>query len=182
MSALHLTFAVDPGFSGAIAILADGKFEAVIDMPTMARASKGNEIDGAALAAIFRKYRAFHPGSEDMVVIEQVNAMPPGKDKKTGVERKMGSSSAFNFGEGFGVIKGVVQTLALPMTFVYPQRWKSSFGLIGRDKDVARTLAIQRIPAAADLLKRKKDIGRADALLIAMHAYGVMMVGHREAA
>jgi len=66
---------------------------------------------------------------------------------------------------------GVLAALGIPVSMVHPQRWKKSTSLIGKEKDVARTVAIQRFPAAADQLKRKKDIGRADALLIAQWAF-----------
>lgn len=170
MSVFRLTIGIDPGKTGCIAVLADGEFERVVDMPVMARPSGGNEINGTELARGLREIRAKYPGANVLVCLEQVNAMPsrPGPD---GQRRGMGSASAFNFGEGFGVVKGVIAALGVPVLMVHPQKWKKLANLIGREKDVARTLAIQRFPTAADQLKRKKDIGRADALLIAQWAY-----------
>jgi crossover junction endodeoxyribonuclease RuvC len=77
----------------------------------------------------------------------------------------------FAFGASFGLVRGVVASLGLPSTLVTPQRWKRSQGLTGRDKDAARTVAIARFPEIRHMLQRKKDCGRADAILIA--AYGV---------
>lgn len=173
---LRLTIGIDPGQTGALAAFADGMFERFVDMPVMPRPAGGNQIDGAALAAAIREIRARHPGADVQVVLEQVNAMPskPGQD---GQRRGMGSTSAFNFGEGFGVIKGVVSAMGLPLLLVHPQRWKKAYGLIGQDKDVARTVAIQRLPVAAPSLTRKKDIGRADAALIASWAHTTEQVG-----
>jgi crossover junction endodeoxyribonuclease RuvC len=101
--------------------------------------------------------------------VEQVNAMPsiPGPD---GVRRGMGSSSAFRFGESFGVLKGVLAALGIRYELIAPQTWKKSQGLTGSEKDYARTVAIRTFPDMATHLARKKDIGRADALLIARHA------------
>ena len=76
-----------------------------------------------------------------------------------------GVASMFNFGMGYGIIQGVVSALGIPYELVTPQSWKKRAGLIGKDKDNARTMAQQLYPDAP--LGRKKDIGRADALLIA---------------
>lgn len=166
MSALHLTIGIDPGQTGAIAALADGDFEAVVDMPLMDRVTKGNEVDGAQLAGVLREIRGRHPGAAVLVVMEQVNAMPAIPNAK-GIRVGMGSTSAFNFGEGFGVIKGVIAALGMPMVLTAPQKWKKEYGLIRKPKDLARTIAARRFPVAVPLLKRVKDSGRADAILIA---------------
>lgn len=160
MTAFRLTIGIDPGQTGCVAVLVDGEFESFVDMPTMPRPAGGNQISGAELAAALREIRARHPGADVLACLEQVSAMPG-----------QGVSSMFRFGEGFGVVQGVLATLGVPVVMVHPQRWKKAASLIGKDKDVARTVAIQRFPKAADQLKRKKDIGRADALLIAQWAF-----------
>lgn len=160
MTAFRLTIGIDPGQTGCVAVLADGEFAGFIDMPTMPRPAGGNQINGTELAAALREIRTRHPGADVLACLEQVSAMPG-----------QGVSSMFRFGEGFGVVQGVLATLGVPVVMVHPQRWKKAASLIGKDKDVARTVAIQRFPGAADQLKRKKDIGRADALLIAQWAY-----------
>ena len=88
--------------------------------------------------------------------MEQVGAMPG-----------QGATSMFNFGEGFGIVKEVLGALQIPVRMVTPQRWKRFAGLTGKDKDAARSLAIQLHPEAAEYLRRKKDVGRADAIMIA---------------
>lgn len=145
---------IDPGQTGAIAFVTKGKVAALIDMPIMARThGKGQQVDPYALAsALIEAGTANISGA----VMEQVSAMPG-----------QGVSSMFNFGESVGIIKGVLGALQIPVRFVTPQRWKKMAGLMGKNKNAARTLAIQLHPEVADQLTRKKDIGRADAILIA---------------
>lgn len=152
----RLVLGVDPGQTGAIAILADGRLFGFVDMPTMPRKAGGNEVDAATLARKLRGAVSVHPGAYVVAVLEAVSAMP-----------KQGVSSVFRFGEGFGVVKGVLGAMQVPMVLVPAATWKRRLGLWGVEKDIARTLAIQRFPAAAEDLQRKKDVGRADALLIA---------------
>lgn len=164
--ALHLTLGIDPGQTGAIAVLADGEFAAFVDMPTMARPAGGEQINGSALASALREVRQRYPGAAVLATLEQVGPMP-----------KQGVTSTFRFGEGFGVVQGVLGALGIPLALVHPQRWKRLMGLQGKEKDVARTVALQRFPAAAAQLQRKKDVGRADALLIASWAWTTAQVG-----
>ena len=145
--------AIDPGQTGALAFMEGGKVTALIDMPTMARThGKGQQVDPYELASLIME----HNGQWGEAVMEQVGAMPG-----------QGSVSMFNFGEGVGIVKGVLGALQIPVRFVTPQRWKKAAGLTGKDKDAARTLAIQLHPEVAGELTRKKDIGRADAVCIA---------------
>lgn len=166
MSAFRITLGIDPGQTGAIAVLADAGYEAFIDMPVMPRESGGHHVNGAGLADALREVFARHPGAARLAVMEQVSAMP-----------KQGSSSTFRFGEGYGVIRGVLGALGVPFITVHSSSWKRTMQLYGKDKDVARTLAMQLYPAAAGALSRKKDIGRADALLIAAWAHQTEQVG-----
>lgn len=168
----RLVIGIDPGQSGALAFLADGKFHRFIDMPTMPRKAGGNEVDAIALARAIRASLAQHPGAYQVAVLEAVSAMP-----------KQGVSGVFRFGESFGVVKGILGALSLPLFLVPPVTWKKRLGLAGAEKDLARTLAIQRFPDVAGELTRKKDIGRADALLIAHWAELTEAIGPtREAA
>lgn len=150
---------IDPGNTGAIALLHDnGDFIEVADMPLMALGKK-NQVNAVELANIIGGY-LFMAGSDGhrlMAIVEKVHSMP-----------KQGVSSSFNFGMGYGVIQGVLAALNIPMTLVSPQKWKKHHNLIGKEKDVARTLAQQLYPTAS--LARKKDIGRADAILIARYS------------
>jgi len=154
---LRLTYGIDPGQTGALAVLADGCFDRFIDMPTIPRPAGGNQINAVELATQVREVRANHPGAAEVAILEQVHAM-----------KGQGVSGMFRFGEGYGVIQGVFGTLGIAIVLVHPSKWKRTFQLTGQDKDVARTVATQRLPAAASLLTRKKDIGRADAALLAI--------------
>lgn len=156
---LRLTLGCDPGQTGAIAILADGAVDGFVDMPTTARRAGGQQVNGTALADALREVLHRHAGAYVLAVVEQVNAMP-----------NQGASSGFRFGQADGILRGVLGALRIGLVEVPPQMWKRHLRLTGCDKDAARTLAIQRFPSASSRLTRKKDIGRADALLIALWA------------
>jgi crossover junction endodeoxyribonuclease RuvC len=140
---------VDPGITGAIAIIeSDTKFHAVYDMPTMPRNEKKLQVDAHELSRLLDQWEV------DLVVIEMVSAMP-----------NQGVVSMFNFGDSFGQVKGVVAALGIQTYFVRPQAWKKAAGLLKQDKEASRLLAIELFPDAP--LDRKKDSGRAEALLVA---------------
>jgi len=156
MSALRVTFGVDPGLSGAVATLLDGEPGPMLDMPTV-QVGDWREVDAVSLAAWMRMIRAQHPGADFGACVEKVSARPGD-----------GGTSAFRFGEGYGQIKAVLGVLSLDYSRAIPAVWKRHMGLIGTEKDAARLLAIRRFPSAEPMLRRKKDGGRADALLIAL--------------
>lgn len=166
---LRLTFGIDPGLSGAIATLIEGEPGPMLDMPTR-KVGDWNEVDAVALTAWVREIRSQHPGAVFGACVEKVGARPAD-----------GGTSAFRFGEGAGAVRGVLESLNIPITRAIPAVWKRHYGLIGTDKDAARLLAIRRFPAAADRLKRKKDGGRADALLLALWHDNTQMQGARAA-
>ena len=147
---------IDPGLTGAIAII--GEHINIFDMPVMAKSTKGNQVDGYGLASLLSGCKE----AGTVVFLEQVGAMP-----------KQGVTSMFNFGHGYGMIQGVLFALEIPFTLVTPQKWKKYHSLIGKQKDMARTLCIQRHPPLSQHLKLKKHIGRADALLIAEYGKSV---------
>ncbi|WOB24761.1 MULTISPECIES: hypothetical protein [Xanthomonas] len=153
---LRLTFGIDPGLSGAVATLIDGEAGPVLDMPTV-QVGDWREVDAGALAAWMRQIRSEHSGAYISACIEKVGARP-----------QDGGTSAFRFGESYGQARAVLQVLGIPYSRAIPAVWKRRFGLIGKDKDAARQLALVRFPSAASLLQRKKDNGRADALLLAL--------------
>ena len=95
---------------------------------------------------------------ETVVVVEHVNAMPG-----------QGVTSMFNFGQTFGAIKGICAAIGLPIFFVRPAKWKKHFELINSSKDASRTKAIEMYPAISDQLSKKKDVNKADAILIARY-------------
>lgn len=145
---------IDPGLTGAIAWLdSNHNFIEVWDMPVMAKSKGKKQVNGVELARIIREITFEHAC---IAVVEQVHAMPG-----------QGGTSMFNFGHGTGVIDGVLAALKMPVVYVTPTKWKKAAALLKTEKDMARTKAIQLYPTAP--LSRKKDIGRADAILIARY-------------
>ena len=152
-----LVIGIDPGLSGAIAILEDKKVLNILDMPVMAEGKKNKrQINSAQLVNIIKKN--IHKTDEISVVVEQVNAMPG-----------QGVTSMFNFGQTCGAIKGVCAALELPIFFIRPSKWKKHFELINSSKDASRTKAIEMYPSLSDKLSKKKDVNKSDAILIARY-------------
>ena len=150
---------IDPGLSGAIAILENKKVLKIFDMPVMAEGKKNKkQLNSALLVSIIKN----NTNSEEdaAVVVEQVNAMPG-----------QGVTSMFNFGQTFGAIKGVCAALNLPIFFVRPSKWKKYFELINSSKDSSRTKVIEMYPSLSDQLSKKKDVNKSDAILIARYYY-----------
>lgn len=150
---------IDPGQTGAIAAISADRqvLLAVHDMPVLTT-GKTKRINAVAICDILREIHCEHGGIA-CVVIEQVNAMPGGG------QRKMGASSAFTFGRGLGCLEGVVAAMLYRLHYARPATWKAAAGLAGKEKDQARTRALDLYPSAD--IHRKRDIGRADAILIA---------------
>ena len=148
---------IDPGLSGAIAVLEEKKVLALFDMPVMSEGKKNkNQLNSAQLVNILKEN--IKDGEDIAVVVEQVNAMPG-----------QGVTSMFNFGQTFGAIKGICASLELPIFYVRPAKWKKHFDLINSSKDASRTKVIEMYPAISDRLKKKKDVNKADAILIARY-------------
>ena len=148
---------IDPGLSGAIAILEKKKVLNLFAMPVMAEGKKNKkQLNSAQLVNIIRENSI---GEEEIVVVvEQVNAMPG-----------QGVTSMFNFGQTFGAIKGVCAALNLPIFFVRPSKWKKYFELINSSKDSSRTKVIEMYPSLSSQLAKKKDVNKSDAILIARY-------------
>ena len=152
-----IIFGIDPGVSGAISVLENKKIIEIFDMPTMIDGKKNKrQINGSEVTNIIKK--RLNDGKEVIVVVEQVNAMPG-----------QGVTSMFNFGQSFGVIKGICSALSLPIYFVRPTKWKKHFNLIKTNKDASRTKVIQTYPGISRQLSKKKDSNKADAILIARY-------------
>jgi crossover junction endodeoxyribonuclease RuvC len=148
---------IDPGISGSICFLEDGKILDVVEMPTMAEGKKNKrQVNGSQIYNEI--YRRIHKIEKQQirVVIEQVSAMPG-----------QGVTSMFNFGQSFGILKGICSAMQLSMYFVRPAKWKKYFGLINSEKDASRTRAIEMFPYFSSQLSKKKDSNKADAILIA---------------
>ena len=152
-----IIFGIDPGVSGAISVLENKKVIDVFDMPTMIDGKKNKkQVNGAEVASIL--LNEINNSDDAIVVVEHVTAMPG-----------QGVTSMFNFGQSFGVIKGVCAALKLPIYFVRPMKWKKHFNLIKTNKDASRTKVIEIYPSISSKLSRKKDSNKADAILIARY-------------
>ena len=152
-----LIIGVDPGISGSICFLLDGKILEVLEMPTMAEGKKNKkQINGSQIFNEINRVINKIQNQEVRVVIEQVSAMPG-----------QGVTSMFNFGKSFGILKGICSAMKLPMYFVRPAKWKKYFNLINSEKDASRTKAIEIFPYFSQELSKKKDANKADAILIA---------------
>ena len=152
-----IIFGIDPGVSGAISVLENKKVIEVFDMPTMIDGKKNKkQVNGAQVTNIIKE--RLNNDKEIVVVVEHVNAMPG-----------QGVTSMFNFGQSFGVIKGVCSALNIPIYFVRPTKWKKYFNLIKTNKDASRTKVIEIYPEISSKISRKKDSNKADAILIARY-------------
>ena len=148
---------IDPGITGAITILENKKVIEVYDMPTMIDGKKNKkQVNGAQVTNIIKE--RLNVDKDAIVVVEHVNAMPG-----------QGVTSMFNFGQSFGIIKGICSALSLPIYFVRPTKWKKHFNLIKTNKDASRTKVIEVYPEISSKLHRKKDSNKADAILIARY-------------
>ncbi len=151
---------VDPGLEGALVLLDGERLIMAWDMPTTAKThGKGSEVNAFLVNDLIQEAMGLVGNHSLTAWVEQVAAMPG-----------QGVSSMFSFGRSLGVIEGALAGNGVATHFVRPQRWKKEFSLTGKGKDAARGLVIARWPKQSKLFKRKNDIGRADAALIA--AYG----------
>ena len=156
-----LIIGIDPGVSGSICFFKDGQILDVIEMPTMNEGKKNKkQVNGSQIYNEIVKRIDKDIVSNTRVVIEHVTAMPG-----------QGVTSMFNFGQSFGILKGICSAMQLPMYFVRPAKWKKYFNLINSEKDASRTRAIEIFPYFSSQLSKKKDSNKADAILIASFYY-----------
>lgn len=150
---------IDPGLTGAISVIEDGELIAIIDMPvTEKQHGKGKGVNAYLLKDLlsdvcFKDATAY---------LEAVSAMPG-----------QGVTSQFGFGRSVGVVEGILAGMGIGVRLVTPHAWKRHWGLLKKDKDAARTLAISLDPEEAHRFARKKDIGRADATLIGLYGESI---------
>ncbi len=164
----HYIIGIDPGVSGAIAVLDDELRPILLeDMPVMARGKK-RQVNGAALRELLGSH-LFELDKDEPVVVGRIcghtNAVAFLEDVHT--MPKQGVASQGSFMRAAGVVDGVLAALGIPLILVTPQAWKKQYCLLGKEKDDARTMAIRLFPGITSHLLRKMDCGRADALLIA---------------
>ena len=156
-----LIIGIDPGISGSICFLDNGKILDVIEMPIMTDGKKNKkQVNGSQVYnEVTKRIKQFEK-NQIRVVIEHVSAMPG-----------QGVTSMFNFGQSFGILKGICTAMQLPMYFVRPTKWKKYFNLLNSEKDASRTRAIEIFPYFSSQLSRKKDSNKADAILISSFYY-----------
>ena len=156
-----LIIGIDPGMSGSICFFQDGVIKDVIEMPTMTEGKKNKkQVNGSQIFNEISDRIKKLDKKDIKVIIEQVSAMPG-----------QGVTSMFNFGQSFGILKGICSAMQLPTYFVRPAKWKKYFNLINSEKDASRTRAIEIFPYFSSHLSRKKDSNKADAILIASFYY-----------
>ena len=154
-----LIIGIDPGISGSICFFENGKILDVVEMPTMIEGKKNKkQVNGAQIYnEVLNRIKQIDK-KDIKVIIEQVSAMPG-----------QGVTSMFNFGQSYGILKGICSAMQLPMYFVRPAKWKKYFNLINSEKDASRTKAIEIFPYFSGNLSKKKDSNKADAILIASY-------------
>jgi crossover junction endodeoxyribonuclease RuvC len=156
-----LIIGIDPGISGSICFFQDGKIIDVIEMPTMTEGKKNKkQVNGSQIFNEISERIKKIDNKDIKVIIEQVSAMPG-----------QGVTSMFNFGQSFGILKGICSAMQLSMYFIRPAKWKKYFSLINSEKDASRARAIEIFPYFSSQLSRKKDSNKADAILIASFYY-----------
>ena len=152
-----LIIGIDPGVSGSICFFQDGVIKDVVEMPTMTEGKKNKkQVNGSQIFnEISEKIKKIDK-KNIKVVIEHVTAMPG-----------QGVTSMFNFGQSFGILKGICSAMQLSVYFVRPAKWKKYFNLINSEQDASSTRAIEIFPYYSSHLSKKKDSNKADAILIA---------------
>lgn len=148
---------IDPGLHGAVAFLDPAtKALGVFDMPIFDVKGK-SRLDMSGLHNALSDGIALH-GHPTIALVEDVHAMPA-----------QGVASSFSFGFVTGAAHMALAALQIPMRLVAPGAWKRVMGL-SADKDASRMRASQLYPQHAALWSRKKDDGRAEAVLLAHYA------------
>lgn len=157
MTAARLFLGIDPGLSGALAVLTDaGRLVDVVSMPTEPH-GKSRRVSGRELRAFLDGITTATGGAGiTLCVLEQV-ASRPGQ----------GAPSVFTFGRAFGAVEGVLSALAVPTDYATPQTWKRAFGLTS-DKAESIRKACDLLPELAARKRTTHD--QAEAALLAEFA------------
>jgi crossover junction endodeoxyribonuclease RuvC len=140
---------IDPGKSGGIAWIHDGKPcvekmpETIQDLWELIDSIKGQSCNPLGIGTL-----------NAVAVLEQVNAMPG-----------QGVTSCFTFGNGFGHLEMALTAAGIPFVRVRPQKWQTAMGCLTKgDKNVSKRRAQELFPSM------KITHATADALLIAEYA------------
>lgn len=150
--------AVDPGFTGALcffnpdASIRSGLRWGVYDMPVTGEGTQ-KKVCAAEIARMVQRH------APDKAFLEM--SWPRPTD---------GAIQGFRFGRSFGAVEALVSFCGMQPQYIAPQTWKRHYGLLGKKKDDSRLLARHLVPELFHHLERKKDHGRAEAILIALYA------------
>ena len=99
-----LIIGIDPGISGALCFMEQGRIIDVIDMPSMADGKKNKkQVNGSQVFNEISRYLKDNKPENVKVIIDHVTAMPG-----------QGVTSMFNFGQSFGILKGICSAMHLP--------------------------------------------------------------------
>lgn len=162
---MTLFVGIDPGLSGAIAVLDEnGALISIEPIPLVPSGSGSrSEFDLPAIRDRLLHWRTFASRSGLFVTIEKLTAMP----------RSMGGASA-NFARGLSRgFAWMLTVLEVPYQLVSPREWQSAMlaGAAGKDTKQRSIVAAQRLFPSADLRRspksKKPDDGLADAALLA---------------
>lgn len=146
---------IDPGLDGALcAWEGAGSPLSVLDMPTY-QIGKKRVLDALGLARWADA--TLGCGKPVKVFLEFVASSP-----------QMGVASAFKFGQSYGVLQGILAAQFVEVISVTPAHWKRAMKVTG-DKDECRAKAASLFPTQSALFARKKDDGRAEAVLLAVY-------------
>jgi crossover junction endodeoxyribonuclease RuvC len=147
---------VDPGMTGAIAVIVDGRLATIWDMPV-----NEGRVDGAQVC----DWLGNLPTTYDThVFVEDLHPMP-----------RNGTIASFKSGLNLGIVLGVVESLSLPLRRVRASEWKRNQGLIGKTKAASRGLASELYPEFREQFRLTKHDGRAEAALIARYGLGALI-------
>lgn len=155
---------IDPGLGGAVAfIYEDGKAR-VVDTPAVEINSNGKtrrRYDVPNMVRLLVENLNCEVG-QARAALEQAHAFP-GKSV----------TSMFQMGVGLGVWQGILGALGIPVSMIFARVWKKAM-LSGKapGKEASRLRALELFPSLAIELGRKKDEGRAEALLMAAYLSG----------
>jgi len=136
---------IDPGQHGALAFFDPAKGWIVVDMPVV-----GNKLNAAGLRDLLTGFAV------ERAYLEFATTHP--HDGRLG---------AFRYGGLWYSIQAVLSCLDIPFELINPGTWKRHYHIRRADKEKSRQLALELFPAMAGKLARKKDHGRAEAMLIA---------------
>ncbi|KAG9155681.1 hypothetical protein Leryth_003964 [Lithospermum erythrorhizon] len=158
---------VDPDVSGALAVLRPDRSVEVFDSPHLkVRVGKGvrKRLDAKSIVQLVKRFNA---PIGTTVYVEQ--SLPFPQDGKQGW---------WSGGFGYGMWIGILVASGFSVVPVPSLSWKNEFKLSGSrsSKDASRELASELFPSTSSLLKRKKDHGRAEALLIAAYGKGLKLI------